>query len=348
MLKTVLGRAATAPPALALFRPFTRRCGTIFMLHRFARPELSSPGITAEHLRWVLRYLRSRRFRLVSLEEIVAAYSRDPAALTRAVAFTVDDGYDDFAAVAAPIFAEFDCPVTVFLATGFIDDRSWLWWDRILHAFDITARRTLELPELPGPARRSWSSRAQSAALALGVVEAAKELAPAERALLIERIVDRLEVAQPRTLPERFAPMSWATIRRLEAAGVHFGPHTVTHPLLAQIGDAEARWEMSHSWDRLRQELRRPCPIFCYPNGRPSDVLPRDIRVASEIGMSAAVSTAPLHVTPADPALRYFLPRFGLPETRWEVRMHVQGLERAKARLRNEPGTATFLVPEAT
>src|SRR4051812_41525240 len=86
---------------------------SIFMLHRFAVPDLGLPGHDPEALRRNLAYLRKARYNLISLEEMFRRlHLGEP--VKRAVAFTIDDGYFDHAEIAAPIFAEFDCPVTFF------------------------------------------------------------------------------------------------------------------------------------------------------------------------------------------------------------------------------------------
>lgn len=39
------------------------------------------------------------------------------------------------------MFAEFDCPFTTFLTTGFLDRTLWFWWDRIEYVFCHAVRR---------------------------------------------------------------------------------------------------------------------------------------------------------------------------------------------------------------
>ena len=112
---------------------------TIFMAHRFAVPELGVEGHDPQALRLVLADLRRRRYNLIPLEELVRRL-RAGERLKRAVAFTIDDGYFDQGRIAGPIFAEFDCPVTVFAVTDFLDGRTWLWWDKIAYIFEGARR----------------------------------------------------------------------------------------------------------------------------------------------------------------------------------------------------------------
>lgn len=119
-------RIISAPGVASLFSPAQRDCATIFMLHRFQDPNRGIAGFDPAQLRRGLEYLRKNRYELVSLENIFDRLARRGSALRGAVAFTIDDGYVDQAEIAGGVFAEFDCPVTTFVATGFLDGHLWL------------------------------------------------------------------------------------------------------------------------------------------------------------------------------------------------------------------------------
>jgi peptidoglycan/xylan/chitin deacetylase (PgdA/CDA1 family) len=78
----------------------TETAATIFMLHRFAVPELSIEGHSPAAVREILAALRKRRFEPISLHELFRRL-KDGEPLRRAVAFTIDDGYFDHARVNA-------------------------------------------------------------------------------------------------------------------------------------------------------------------------------------------------------------------------------------------------------
>src|SRR5689334_9960024 len=118
-----LFRRLMALPALPEYLAgFTHSEATIFMAHRFCVPELGISGHDPQNLRAILSQLRRRRYDLISIEEIFRRL-REREPLERAVAFTIDDGYYDVGQIAAPIFADFDCPVTVFVITDFLDGK---------------------------------------------------------------------------------------------------------------------------------------------------------------------------------------------------------------------------------
>jgi len=108
----------------------------IFMLHRMQSDEISNPGgISAEHLRQCLQYLKKNHYSFVSLESLVDALRKHAPLPSRSVVFTIDDGYQDQAEIALPVFKEFGCPVTFFVITGMLDQTLWPWDAQIYWLF---------------------------------------------------------------------------------------------------------------------------------------------------------------------------------------------------------------------
>ncbi|MEO8623417.1 MAG: polysaccharide deacetylase family protein, partial [bacterium] len=143
-LKSRILDVLTHPALDPMLRPLRRGLGTILTLHRFERDETNDSMTSVGALRAQLAYLRKQHYSLVSLSSLVSELAAHRAPPRNAIAFTVDDGYADFRDLAAPVFAEFDCPVTVFATTGPIDRTMWFWWDRIEYAFDNAPVRRLD------------------------------------------------------------------------------------------------------------------------------------------------------------------------------------------------------------
>ena len=122
LVRHLLLRFAAADLFAPALRPLGRGLVAIFTLHRFTEPEHGVVGHDAAALRDHLAYLRRYRYRLLSMTDILKLLDEGVSdSRTPAVAFTVDDGHAGFARVAVPIFAEYDCPVTLFVPTGFLD-----------------------------------------------------------------------------------------------------------------------------------------------------------------------------------------------------------------------------------
>jgi peptidoglycan/xylan/chitin deacetylase (PgdA/CDA1 family) len=90
--------------------------------------------------------------------------------------------------------------------------------------------------------------------------------------------------------------VTWPQIHEMDAAGISFGSHTATHPVLTAIDDAAVLDELTRSKQRIEQEFDRPCRWFCYPKGQFDQ---RSLGAARAL-YTGAVSTIESTVTPGD------------------------------------------------
>jgi peptidoglycan/xylan/chitin deacetylase (PgdA/CDA1 family) len=105
--------------------------------------------------------------------------------------------------------------------------------------------------------------------------------------------------------PERLATMRWDELGELAARGFTIGSHTVSHPHLTSLSDAELDLELGDSRAAVEDHLRRPCKLLAYPYGE------HDARVqaaASRCGYTAAFALR----DGASRANIYALPRIDL------------------------------------
>ena len=117
----------------------------IFMLHRISADDSGDNCHTPSYLCRCLRYLRDRHHTFVSVEDILAALRGEIELPKKSVAFTMDDGFYDQAALAAPVFIEFGCPVTIFLITGMLDGELWPWDDQVTYLLKEARTRSIEV-----------------------------------------------------------------------------------------------------------------------------------------------------------------------------------------------------------
>jgi peptidoglycan/xylan/chitin deacetylase (PgdA/CDA1 family) len=328
-----LANHVVMPMLLPAFVRLSGESAPIFMMHRFADPELGNDGAGAAALRENLEYLRREGYAMVSAEEMVRRIESGES-IQRCVAFTVDDGYLDFATIAAPIFAAYDCPVTVFLPTGFLDRSDWFWWDKLRHVMGKTSRTEFTLELADGPATFKLGSRRRREIAQERIETWGRTASPEQMERTIRAVSLALDVPVPRDVPAKFQPMSWDDCRALESHGVSFGAHTVTHPVLSTLSDERAREEIESSQRRVAEEVRAPARIFAYPYGIETAFGEREEAFCEQLGFSSALSAvggALVETRLADgTASRYALPRAGYEESQVRFRLHVNGVERAK------------------
>jgi peptidoglycan/xylan/chitin deacetylase (PgdA/CDA1 family) len=91
---------------------------------------------------------------------------------------------------------------------------------------------------------------------------------------------------------------------------VEIGSHTVTHPILSSITDEESWDELTVSRTQIEEGLGKKIKLFCFPNGKPGDYRPSQIRQVKDAGYEGAVATRSGMV--GHGANRYELPRIGI------------------------------------
>lgn len=98
--------------------------------------------------------------------------------------------------------------------------------------------------------------------------------------------------------------LDWIQIREMDAAGVEFGAHTLTHPSLPKIAAKEAMWEVMGSKYALEDSLQSPIRSFAYPYGHYN---PAVRHMVEEAGFKLAVTAQHGRVRESDHLLE--LPR---------------------------------------
>jgi peptidoglycan/xylan/chitin deacetylase (PgdA/CDA1 family) len=257
-----------------------------------SRPEssyLDSNFVPASAFDEQIAVLR-RHYSPISLSDFLAARAGTKRLPHRAVLVTFDDGFANNYRVASPILRAHGVPFTVFLTTGLMDrPGSMIWSERVSRTVYRTTRKALSLPVgereisfvLATPDARERASRALVAHL--------KRQPPSAR----DRIVERLEAqcGCPPSTPtedERYRFLTWDDARAMSAAGVEFGSHTVSHPILSTLDERALREELTESKRRIETELGAPCRTFAYPNGGRGDFGPREQRALAAAGYECA------------------------------------------------------------
>ncbi|MBX9855544.1 MAG: polysaccharide deacetylase family protein [Gemmatimonadaceae bacterium] len=276
------------------------------MLHRFVASSQQSRAHDPRELRATLALLRKSGVRIASIEEAIEEYVRNQGRRTAGpptVAFTVDDGYQDFMDVGLPVFESFDCPVTCFVVPDVVDGKSWFWWDRL----DFVLRRLPfdqlivqvdgERFDVPRSTNEySWKRP---------LVTLLKGRSESFRSRFLAELEAKAGVAFPSAIPNEYRVMTWDAIRECERRGVRFGAHSLTHPVLSQVSDDMSRDEILGSVRRLQSEVDNPSSVFCYPYGLAADFGAREIETLQQIGVEFAVSALPGVVRPGQPGGRF-------------------------------------------
>jgi peptidoglycan/xylan/chitin deacetylase (PgdA/CDA1 family) len=271
-----------------LLRPLWQGRASIFLLHRLSTIKTSDDSVTIASITATLQGLRKAGARFVSLSQLFSDAARGIEPAPGSVAFTIDDGFSDQGVIAREAFARNNCPVTLFLITDFIDGRLWPWDDRIGYVFKNTKNEHITLT----PEGKIFSLRTPSERkVALNYVrDYCKSVPWSQAEATLEATYEAAGCRPPQAPPSEFTPLSWDDIRALESPQIEFAPHSLSHRITAQLSEQEVHEEIEGSWRRLREELRRPVPVYAWPTGRPQDFGVRDMQIAASLGLEGAVA----------------------------------------------------------
>ncbi|MGQ9424693.1 polysaccharide deacetylase family protein [Gilvimarinus sp. F26214L] len=299
---------------------------TIFSIHRPLSPEHRHKGLSPDFLRTALDRLRSEGYRFVSLEKVLS----NPASVpSRSVCLTMDDGYADQAELLAPVLLEYETNATFFLITDLLDGLDWPWDEKVAYLVSASKNRLLHGLEAYGlPESLSIDSEVMQDSVRRLLQKLGKDLPAAEVPAFIETLSDACGLPVPKSPPKGYRPISWDTARSLEARGMHFAPHSCNHHITSRLSAEDAKEQFAQSWQRLREELKQPTKIYCYPTGRLQDFSVQHERALASLGYLGAVSfiSNPLRLRNVQ-SQRFRLPRIAFPDNLPAVFRYASWLE---------------------
>jgi len=233
-----------------------------FSYHRVAARSLAPPvTAAAEALQEQLRLLRGH-CDLLTPEQLAEEALAQPG---RRVMVTVDDCYRDSYETAYPAFAANDVPATFFLVPGFLDGTAQPWWDEIEWMVGSSEQDRLD----PSP---WWNTElplrgAQAADTVRRLVGLRRGMSPARGAEMLDHL-GRATGSGRRPMESATEDfITWEQAREMASAGITFGGHTHTHPVLATLPAQEQRAEIGRGLDRIAAELGVRPTTFAYPVG---------------------------------------------------------------------------------
>jgi len=232
-----------------------------------------------------MRYLR-RNYRIVSLPQLCQEL-RNGAAVAPTVAITFDDGYRDLYRHAFTVLQKYQIPATIYLIGESMETGECPWYDRIFVALEHAPETHLEV-ELDSSRQFGLTSPAERRQAAWEIVCYLRTLPDAKRREWCAAFDRRMR--PPRVHLEN-RMLDWSQVRTMQAAGVHFGAHTMTHPSVARLAPTEFEEELLASRKLLEAGLETAVEHFAYPFGKTADCLSSSETMLSGYGYRSAVTT---------------------------------------------------------
>jgi peptidoglycan/xylan/chitin deacetylase (PgdA/CDA1 family) len=223
--------------------------------------------------------------------DVVGPGDVGPRPAGRQVLVTFDDGYRDNYTHALPILRAHGATATFFLTTGFLDRARLSWWDEVAWMVHTTGGDRAEIPAL---------------------LDRVKTLPGTQREAFVDRLAASTGAGRAPAAAGAEQWMTWRMARELLAAGMTVGGHTVSHPILARLGEDAQRDEVFACRARLEAELGIAMRWFSYPNGDHGSFDARTRAIVAEAGVDLAFAFHAGFVRRSDAWDPYALPRIAV------------------------------------
>jgi len=239
-----------------------------------------------------MRFLREN-YRVASLDEacreLCSGAKSEPG-----VVITFDDGYRSAYTVAFPILQKYRLPATIYLTIESVETGQVAWYDRVFLAMAVAPSGELQL-DLQGPCCFQLNSPEDRLRAALEAVALLRTLPDSRRRECCASLENKIGLPQ-NALSSRV--LAWEEIHAMHQAGISFGSHTLTHPVVSRLAPQELEQELGASKCLLEKKLGIPVLDFAFPFGKASDCSLVAIEMLSRCGYRSAVTTVPGVNTP--------------------------------------------------
>ncbi len=293
---------------------FVMGCGVIFMIQRVRDIEnsLAASSIAEETDTTLLRELLS----LTALQKLdIIPIEEAPRRLAegnykrRFVCFTFDGAYRSVQETVQPLFAAYNAPYTVYVGSDFLKRDRLPWWmalEALVRGVDRIVPVIDGLP-LSIPSRTLHEKRAAYHVIA----EQLLSFSTRERTDLVRNACERHDIDISAKAEQELLSASELTELAqdpLVTIGSHAGGVT---PLREQSYD-DARDNITQSLDTLEEALGARPRHLAFPGGHSSHASPRDIKIATDIGLETAVTGLEGALWPENAETPCALPRIAL------------------------------------
>ncbi len=188
------------------------------------------------------------------------------------ILITFDDGYKSCRETALPILESLGIPAVFFIATGFVNDRTLYWWERIALILS-SAKQTSASLIYPMPleldARDPKTMRTLTA------------IVKDTHGLDLERFLGELAIGfgvdwdpELERAHSNDLVMTWDDVRALAKAGMNVESHSRRHRVLQTLDPASLAEDLLESKREVEAQIGQPVRAIAYPVGRKISHLP--------------------------------------------------------------------------
>jgi len=229
------------------------------------------PSVTKRQFESHLQMLK-KRFKVVSLPDIVREIRGKGRLENDSVAITFDDGYESFYRLAFPLLRKYDLPATMFLPTDFVSSQRMFWWDELLQIifYAVPQRKSASflIPIIGEKLAKQFHSAGNDVRRRKEFLEFLEfYLRSIQDGQREEKIKNLKEILLPDQDVKSASSktLTWDQIAEMARQGINFGSHTRSHLNLKFASLEKVEEELAKSKDAIEKNDKARVVCFAYP-----------------------------------------------------------------------------------
>ncbi len=196
------------------------------------------------------------------------------------ILLTFDDGYRSLYSVVFPILKKYSLPAAVFLTTGSITNQTVPFHDQLLYSLANAKGSKLSLDEF-GFGEFYLNSEIDVINTYRKLSRQLKAVNNSMKLCVLDSIIKQLKISV-NDFPAN-EMITWDQLKEMIDSGLlSVGAHTVTHPILSRLNEADAKDELLLSKAEIEARLAVSVRTVAYPNGRLFDINKTTIDIVKE------------------------------------------------------------------
>jgi peptidoglycan/xylan/chitin deacetylase (PgdA/CDA1 family) len=248
-------------------------------------PFLDANLVSSAELRKQLRFLKNN-YNVIDAESFRAWLEKRDVLPRRSVLVTCDDGLANNLSEMLPVLQSEGVPCLFFITGESCGERPGvLWYEELYHLLTGGVSET-DIHTIFEIDRERFHQHSFQGKWWNCVMNASRLNASARAEKI--GLLRSLSKFVSSKLPERWRRMNGEELKMLASSGMRIGAHTMSHPVLAQCSEDEARREVTQSRTDLERLLGDKVWAFAYPFGNPATMGEREVNLAREAGFECA------------------------------------------------------------
>lgn len=239
---------------------------SILLFHRVhAVRDVMWDPMDPQRLEYLLKFVK-KNYTILPLLEILHTnikVTKKPLA-----AITFDDGYRDFIEYSIPIMDQLKIPASIYVVTGCITNDRPTWTFEVDYLFFNTQKLqinwSIDTSFLPVEFRKfKFVNKKEMISFCFQFKQLVKNIPEQKRINLIRDLFNSFDdVIIPKGLM-----MNWKEVNEIITSGIEVGSHTVTHPPLATLNEAQMDEELQMSRTEFLKNTGVNPRVISYPVG---------------------------------------------------------------------------------